>query len=397
MKTASAATAGLLIVQPSTAFGTEANSRLQLGLFGCGQRGPWIANFFRQHTNSKCVAVYDYFADRVEEAGRLLEVGEDRQYVGIDGYREILAADDVDAVAVQSPAYFHPEQTVAALEAGKHVYLAKPIAVDAPGCNAIVEAANKHEKKLSCLTDFQTRNNEVFIQAAKAIHDGAIGTPICGQAFFHAGRLNIKTKPGTDVARLRNWSFDIPLSGDVPVEQSIHMMDVANWYLQDRPEKATGTGGRRVRTDVGDNWDHFVVTYTYPDGAIIDFSATQFLQGFTSLCTRVFGSEGTVDSYYGRNVVVRNKSGAVVDGNTPTIYSSGAINNVKDFYASIMEGKYVNNSEEAANSTLTMILGRMAAYRHGTVTWDEMLAKNEPLDPKLDLPKDGPYTPVEPV
>src|SRR5690606_37046952 len=130
-------------VSPKTAFGSEANSKMELGLIGCGSRGPWIANFFEHHTNTKCTAVHDYFRDKVTAAGERFQIPENRRFVGLDGYKELLET-NVDAVAVLSPAYFHPIQSVAALEAGKHLYLAKPIAVDAPGCQAIVDAAKKH-------------------------------------------------------------------------------------------------------------------------------------------------------------------------------------------------------------------------------------------------------------
>jgi predicted dehydrogenase len=396
LKTSSAAaTAGVMLTTSKIAFGAEANDKLRLGLFGCGSRGPWIANFFEQHTNSKCVAVFDYFRDKVQAAGRRFGVGEDMQFVGLDGYKQLLET-DIDAVAVISPAYFHPEQAVAALEAGKHVYLAKPIAVDVPGCQAVVEAARKHEENLTTLVDFQTRVSEPYIEVAKAIHEGWIGKPVSGQAFFHGSRLNIRTKPGTDVAKLRNWFFDIPLSGDVIVEQSIHMVDVANWFLQGHPEKAFGTGGRKARTDVGDAWDHFNVLYTYPNDVTIDFGATQFLQGYVDLRNRIFGTEGTVDAAYGGDVWAKNRKGGP-NGKTPQIYPGGAIANIKRFHESVITGKPINNTAVSAESTMAAVLGRMAAYEDRTVTWEEMLAKNEKLDPQLDLPADGPETAVERV
>lgn len=396
MKSAATTSVGLLIVQPRIAFGSDANSTLQLGLIGCGNRGPWIANFFEQHTNSKCVAVHDYFKDQVDTAGTRFDIPEGRRYIGLDGYKELLES-GVDAVAVESPAYFHPVQTVAALEAGKHVYLAKPIAVDVPGCTTIIETARKYEDRLSTVVDFQTRKNPQYQKAAAMVHDGIIGEPVCGQAFYHTRRLNIRTKPGTPTAPLRNWFFHIALSGDIIVEQNIHTVDVANWYLQGHPVAATGRGGRRVRTDVGDAWDHYVVTYTYPNDVLIDFSSTQFTTGFDDICTRLFGSNGTVDSHYFGAVSVAAKSRNMPAEKTGNIYADGAITNVKEFVASITEGKYLNNTKESADSTLACILGRMAGHSGGTVTWDEMMATNERLDPELDLPVDGPHQPRVPV
>jgi len=395
LKTAAGA-AGVLLVKPATAFGYAANETLQLGLIGCGGRGPWLANLFHEHSKTKVVALHDYFRDKVRGAGEKLEVGEDKQFVGIDGYREMYAQ-DIDAVAVVSPSYFHPSQAVDALEAGKHVYLAKPIAVDAPGCEAIVAAADKHGATLSAWVDFQTRMSPQYQAAAQAIHEGQIGDIVLGQAYYHTGRLHLQTKPGSDVAKLRNWFFDIALSGDIIVEQNIHTIDVANWFLNAHPVKARGTGGRKVRTDAGDCCDHFVVTYTYPNDALIDFSSSQFLTGFDDICTRVFGSEGTVDAHYFGTVGLEARKHTIAPESTGDIYKNGAIANIKLFHESIAAGKPINNTRQSADSTLAGILGRMAAYEGREVTWEEMMQRAEVLDPKLDLPENGPETPREPV
>ncbi|HOZ48861.1 MAG TPA: Gfo/Idh/MocA family oxidoreductase [Candidatus Hydrogenedentes bacterium] len=384
-----AVSAGLTILPASVARGSAANSKLELGIVGCGGRGPWIGKLFEENSETKVVAVHDYFRDRVTAAGDTFGVAPDRRYVGLDGYKELVAS-SLDAVAVISPPYFHPAQAVTALEAGKHLYLAKPIAVDVPGCMAIVDAAKKVEDKQTALVDFQTRNNEFFRGAAQRVHEGMIGDPVSGQFSYHCGRLGIKTPPGTEAARMRNWVFDKALSGDIIVEQNIHVLDVANWYLQGHPVKAYGTGGRKARTDVGDCWDHFLVTYWYPNDVLIDFSSGQFCEGYSDLCMRLFGSSGTVDSHYGGNVVIRGKSAGWRGGDTKDIYQQGAINNIHDFCASILDGKYLNNTQESANSTMTSILGRIAAYENRVVTWDEMVAANTRLDANLNLPADGP-------
>lgn len=389
LKNLSASAAGLVLVKPASAFGAEANSNLELGIIGCGGRGPWIGQLFEEHTKTKVVALHDYFRDRVQQAAERLAVPPSRCYVGLEGYRELLGS-GVDAVAVESPPYFHPEQTAAAIDAGKHVFLAKPVAVDVPGCRVIIEAAQKAKGRLSLLVDFQTRNDELFRGAAQGVHEGLIGEPVCGQAFYHTGRLGIRMQPGTEVARLRNWVFDKALSGDIIVEQNVHVLDVANWYLQGHPIEAYGTGGRRVRTDVGDAWDHFIVTFVYPKQVLMDFSSTQFTQGFDDICIRVFGSAGTVESHYGGEVTIRNRQGGWKGGATSQIYRQGAVNNIKDFHAGILSGAPLNTGEEGALSTLTSILGRTAAYERRLVTWDEMMAANVKLDPQLNLPPDGP-------
>jgi len=379
---AGAAGAALTVLKPGAARGVDANGKLELGIIGCGGRGIWIGKLFEQHSQTKVVAVADYFQDRVDAAAKQFGVETARCYTGLSGYRRLLES-KLDAVAIETPPYFHPEQAAAAVDAGKHVFLAKPIAVDVPGCQSILECGRKARGRLSLLVDFQTRSNPAFREAARRVHEGAIGRPVCGQCFYQTRRIRIKTEPGTQEARLRNWPFDIALSGDIIVEQNIHVLDVAAWLLDAHPVRAYGTGGRKVRTDVGDCWDHFVVTYWFPGDVIIDFSSSQFLKGFHDMCVRVYGSEGTVDTHYGGEVWIRN--GEKWDGGETTrIFQEGAINNIKDFWASIDTGEYLDNTAESVRSNLTAILGRTAAYEGRLVTWDEMLQGNAKADGKLE-------------
>jgi len=385
---AAAVTTGLTMVSASAVRSAEANSKIQIGLIGCGGRGKWIGDLFQQSANAKVTAVYDYFKDRADAAGEQLKVDANKRFTGIDGYKALLQS-GVDAVAVESPPYFHPEHAVAAIEAGKHVYLAKPIAVDVPGCMAIVNAAKKVQGKLSVLVDFQTRVNEFYMGAAQRIREGMIGKPVSGQVYYIAGRLGKQAEGQTQMARLRNWVFDKALSGDIIVEQNIHVLDVANWFLNGHPVKANGTGGRKARVDVGDCWDHFLVQYYYPDDVLMDFCSAQYTQRYDDLCCRIFGTMGTVDSHYGGNVNILAKTGGYRGGNTGPIYQEGAVTNIKNFCASIANNKYLDNSEESANSNLTAILGRIAAYEGRMVTWNEMMQANTKLDAKLDLPANG--------
>ncbi len=384
---AATAAVGVSIVQPSAVRSASANSQIEIGLIGCGGRGRWIANHFTQN-GYKVTAVYDYFKDRCNAAGDQLQVAADRRYFGLEGYKQLVGS-KLDAVAVESPPYFHPEQAVAALEAGKHVYLAKPIAVDVPGCLAIVEAAQK-ANKLCCLVDFQTRVNEFYLEAAKRVHEGLMGKPISGQVYYIASRLGKQAEGNSPMARLKNWVFDIALSGDIIVEQNVHVLDVANWMLQGHPVKAQGTGGRKCRVDVGDCWDHFMVHYWYPDDVLMDFSSAQYTSRYDDLCCRVFGTNGTLDTHYGGEVWIHCRSGGYRGGSTGNIYTEGAVANIKNFRQALLDGKTLNNAEESANSTLTAILGRTAAYEGRMVTWDEMIKANRKLDAKLDLPANGP-------
>jgi len=379
----SAAASGLLVLKPETVFGTQANSTLELGIIGCGGRGNFVGGLFTEFTTTRVVALADALRQPLEATSQKFKVDPSRLYEGIEGFRQLLAS-RVDAVAIESPPYFHPEQAAAAAEAGKHVFLAKPVAVDAPGCRSILETGEKAKGKVSFLADFQTRAQPVFQEAARRVHAGEIGNPVLAHAFYHAGRLQPKERSGMRAGEvfIRNWVFDKALSGDIIVEQNIHVLDVVNWYLQSRPLKAFGTGGRKARTDVGDCWDHFLVTFWYPNDVKVDFSSAQFTKGFNDLCIRLYGSAGTLDSHYGGAVNItgdRPWKGTVKDDT----FRQGTINNIRNFVESIRAGKPLNNAAESVESNLTAILGRTAAYGERAVSWDEMLQTNQKLEANL--------------
>ena len=380
-----AAAASVLVVKPRSALGAPANSAPQIGIMGCGGRGRFVGRFFPEQTNARVLAAADPFTDRLEYTRRMFKLDKSCLFKGLNGYRELLEQ-DVDAVVVTSPPYFHPEQVAAAVAAKKHVYLAKPAAVDVPGCQSILASSEKAKGKLSFLVDFQTRSEPYFMEAAKRVHEGAIGVPVCGQIFYQTGRLGRQDREGMSPgeARLRNWVFDKVLSGDIIVEQNIHVLDVSNWYLQSHPIKADGTGGRKARTDVGDCWDHFIIIFWYPNDVKIDFSSSQFLEGFHDMCMRVYGTRGTVDSHYGGRVTITGRA-PWQGGDTADIYRAGAVTNVKNFVKSIETGNYLNNAAESVRSNLTSILGRMAAYSEKVVTWDEMIKANEKLEAEIRL------------
>jgi myo-inositol 2-dehydrogenase / D-chiro-inositol 1-dehydrogenase len=162
------------------------------------------------------------------------------------------------------------------------------------------------------------------------------------------------------------------------------VLDVANWLLQAHPVKAHGAGGRKARVDVGDCWDHFVVTYWYPGDVLIDFSSGQFLRGYSDLCARIYGTVGTVDTHYEGNVVITGNN-PYEGGSTKGIFNNGAIRNLKMFEESVRSGNFINNADESSNSTLTAILGRKAAYENRTVTWEEMMTDRTELKASLKL------------
>ena len=167
LKATVATAAGWTIVTPSAVRGSQANSRLEIGVIGCGGRGRFVARLFEQHTNTKVVALHDYFVDRVQKLGDELAVDAGARYTGLDGYKDLVGL-KLDAVAVESPPYFHPEQAIAVLEAGKHLYLAKPIAVDVAGCLAIERAARAAGPSRHVLVDFQTRRDPALPRSGRS-------------------------------------------------------------------------------------------------------------------------------------------------------------------------------------------------------------------------------------
>ena len=362
---------GLLLVSAKTAFSYQANSTPEIGLIGCGSRGTWIADLFLEYTGARIVAAADAFAEPLTKFGDKYKVA--KRYAGVNGYRE-LVQQKLDAVVIETPPYFHPEHAEAAVNAGKHVYSAKPIASDVVGSKQFLAASQAAASKgLSFWVDFQTRNRPVFQEAVARVHRGEIGEPAFGHVYYHARPNVVHPVDGLSApeAELKNWLHSRKLSGDIIVEQNVHVIDVANWYLRSNPVRAWGTSGQRIRK-VGDVSDHFIVTYFYPNDVKVDFSSVQFGTGYSDLCMRLYGSDGTLDAHYGGSVKMTGKTQWIGSEKDDT-FRGGAVQNIKDFVAAVKSGKPINNGAESVKTNLTGILGRMAASRETVVTWDEMM------------------------
>ncbi len=361
------------------------NDKIKLGMIGCGGRGNWLGDLFIEHGGYEIVAGADYFEDKADTFGGKFGVAESKRFTGLSGYKKLLEL-NLDAVVIVSPPYFHPEHAAAAVDAGKHVYQAKPIAVDVPGCDLIAHSGKKASEKKQCfLVDFQTRADPLFIEAVKRVHQGGIGKIAYGQCSYHGDRLSVKAKPGTIEARLRNWVFDKRLSGDIITEQNIHALDVASWIMNTDPVSGTGTGGRKVRTNVGDCWDHFALIVQYPDNVGVTFSSRQFgAHGTPGGIKNVFyGSEGTIETEYGGRVLVRGKS-FYRGGKTSQIYKEGAVRNIVNFYDNISSGKFDNLTvKPSVQSNKITIMGRTAAYENRTVTWKETVNNKDVINAEI--------------
>jgi myo-inositol 2-dehydrogenase/D-chiro-inositol 1-dehydrogenase len=394
LKNAGGAAVALSIVKPELVRGTSANSKVDLGVIGCGGRGTWIANLFQKHGGYNIVAAADYFPDRVSAFGGKLGVPEARRFTGLSAYRRLLD-EKVDAVAIESPPFFHPVHAAAAVAAGRHVYLAKPVAVDVPGCRTIEESAAKATANRQCfLVDFQTRANEFFIEALQRVHAGALGRFAFGEATYHAddpfGEQAQYARSNDAESRLRAWGLSRELSGDIITEQNIHTVDVASWIMGKPPVCAYGTGGRKFR-NVGTCYDTFSIVFKYADNVGVTFSSRQFNGQGTrpeGIRNRMFGSEGVLETEYGGQVLIRGKQ-FYRGGETPTIYEQGAVSNIAAFHEAIQREDYGNQTvAESVRSNLLTILGRTAAYTGSVVTWDELQRSDERLTPDLTGLKD---------
>ncbi len=378
---ATAAAAGLLVVEPRQVAAAEANSKITLGLIGCGGRGNWIANLFQQHGGYQFVATADYFPERAKAAAQRLGVAEKHAFSGLSGYKRLLDARP-DAIVIISPPFFHPEQAMAGVDAGCHVYCAKPIAVDVPGCQTIADAGRKGtEKNRAVLIDFQTRTSEFYQEAVRRVHAGDIGNVVSGEAVYYGGQLGGSYDPNDPESKIRAWVLDRILSGDTITEQFIHALDVAAWIVDAAPVKAYGACGKNGRKDAGTCNDHFNVIYSFPKDVLLSFTGTQFGTGALSdIGCRMFGSQGAIDThYFGIAHIVGQKS--YKGGKHGNLYTDGAVSNIAAFHAAIGKGDFSNATvATSVRSNLTTILGRTAAYKKAEVTWDEMIKSGEKLE-----------------
>jgi predicted dehydrogenase len=192
--------------------------------------------------------------------------------------------------------------------------------------------------------------------------------------------------PANPVNRLRAWGLDRILSGDIITEQNIHTIDVMSWIMNQPPLRAFGNGGRTVRTDAGDIWDHFVVIFEYPDNIAFSFSSRQFNGHGTipeGIRNRMFGSQGVLETEYGGAVLIRGEN-FYRGGVTVDIYEQGTVRNIQTFHKNITTGDFTNPTvEHSVRSNLVTILGRTAAYQGRAVNWEEVVKSNQKLEANL--------------
>lgn len=391
---AAGAIPGFAIGRPRGGRGDE----LRVGVIGCGGRGTGAAvDALGADPGVRIVAMADVFADRLagslgalqgHDEGALkerLDVPESRQFTGFDGYRELLEGVEVDYVILATPPHFRPIHFEAAVKAGRHVFMEKPVAVDPAGVRRVLAAAQRaDELALSVVTGTQRRHEDCYLAAMDRIGDGAIGEVVSARAYWNQGALwhHARKPEYSDMEwQLRNWLYFTWLSGDHICEQHIHNLDVINWVMGGPPAKAMGMGGREVRTgpEFGHIFDHFAVEYEYPSGAHLISMARQIPGCADRVMEIVHGTEGQLHSGHGWAEIRRRGERWKAPADRRSPYLQEHI----DLVASIKgQRPRLSEARVTAESTLTAIMGRMSAYTGKEVTWEQAMNSKLDLSPE---------------
>lgn len=371
--------------------GSVANT-LKVGLIGCGGRGTGAAaQALAADPDVELTAMGDVFSDHLEasyaaimeEQPRKVKVEKSKKFVGFDAYKRVIES-GVDVVILATPPAFRPEHLMAAVNAGKHVFCEKPVAVDAPGVRKVLEAAKKaKEKNLSLVSGFTFRYSEPKRAFFGRVLDGSIGEIKTVSSTRNGGELWYKPREAgwTDMEyQMRNWYYQNWLSGDYIVEMIVHSLDMMSWAMGDKmPIKATGTGGRQARVDpkFGNIYDHFAIEYEYENGAR-GFSFSRQQQGCSNRNTvEVYGTEGNGFVNAGRDVRLTGKTNWKYEGEVNDPYQTQH----NELFASIRKSRPMSDGQMMANSTMLAILSRMVGYSGQTITWEEAMNSNQTLGP----------------
>ncbi len=387
VKTSAAAAAGLALM-PSGNFAYAAGSdTLRYGLVGCGGRGTGAAvNAVEAAEGVVLVAMGDLFEDRLddskqklkEQLGDAYQVPAEQEFVGWDNFRQVVDS-DVDVVIFATPPVFRPIHVPYAIEKGRHVFMEKPIAVDPVGARIFLDLADEVDRKgLSVVAGTQRRHERQYLETMRRIHDGAIGEIVAGQVYWNQGALwHVDRKPGwSDMEHhLRNWLYYTHLSGDHVVEQHIHNIDVANWALNGHPVRAVGVGGRQERVSpiYGYIYDHFAIDFEYPNGARVLSMCRQQEDTAAYVGEHLQGTKGTSNAASW----IRGENPFRFDGDNPNPY----MQEHRDLIAAIRSGEPINEMRRMAETNLTALMAREAAYTGQEVTWDDILNSTQNLTP----------------
>jgi len=365
---------------------------LKAGLIGCGDRGTGAAvNFLKAGPNLKVVALGDVLKDRIDKCRADLvaksnnPVSDDHCFVGFDAYKKVLET-DVDLVLCATPPHFRPLHFDAAVEAKKHCFLEKPVAVDAPGVRSVLATGQKASAYNLCVvTGTQRRHDRAYQETYNRVSHGAIGQIVGACARWNQSQLWYapKKKGWSDMeAMIRDWVNWRWLSGDHICEQHVHNLDTVLWFTGMNPTKVTGCGGRAQRV-TGDQYDHFVLQFSYPNGGILESMCRQIDGCTNDVSEYVVGTEGYTNC---KNTIFDLKNQVVwkyqEEGQEPgkTKFNPYDQEHV-DLVTAIRTNQPINEAEHVAHATLTAVMGRTAAYTGKEVTWEEIMDSQERLGP----------------
>jgi myo-inositol 2-dehydrogenase/D-chiro-inositol 1-dehydrogenase len=392
VQTTAAAAAAIALPGGVRAAGSDV---IRVGVVGCGGRGTGAASdCMRGAEGVEIVALGDLVPDRLKQCREQLakrisqeptlaakyKVTDDRCFTGFDAYQRVIAS-DIDYVILATPPAFRPTHLAAAVAAGKHIFTEKPVAVDPAGIRSVLATYDvARQKGLGIGAGTQRRHQAEYLATIERLHNGAIGDVLSGQVFWNQGGLWSREKrpDWTDMEwQIRNWLYFTWLSGDHIVEQHVHNIDVANWVLGAHPVKATGVGGRQWRTQpvYGHIYDHFAIDFEYPSGARV-----------LSMCRQIDGTRGNVSEHFLGTKGASNAAGVIAGANAwnwekPEREVSPYVQEHTDLIASIRAGRPINELKQVAESTLSAIMGREAAYTGQEIVWDELLNAQQDLTP----------------
>ena len=387
LASSSAAALAFSIVKPRAVRGTQANSRIEVGCIGLGGRGRMIAGMIQNHGGYQITAVADYFPHVARAAGDTHNVPANRQYSGLSGYQKMIN-DGVDAVFLETPPYCFPDHVEAAVRAGCHVYMAKPVACDVPGCQKVLKMSRQAQVKQKVfLVDFQTRTDPYFIEGIKRVHNGLIGPIGMISSEYNDESFADPAFTANVESRLQNlvWVNDVDLGGSYLVNAGIHAIDVALWIANDVPVSAMGGSSTTRRNPHGDSHDAYSLTYEFPGGLILNHRGEHLknFHEFRSDCLAQ-GADGYLETGYTSRVRSLANSGGYRGGPVENLYARGAERNIDTFHKSVINGQHDNPTvEPSVDAALATILGREAAARRTRLTWDELLKENKRVEPDL--------------
>lgn len=410
-----AAMGGLMIVKPETAFSYAANSRVRWGLLGCGRRGTAVATSFARNAGVEIVALADIFPDQIATAKQhfdavntslnLPAIDDRRLFRGHEAAQAIAACKEVDAVQISTPPFFHVDHLDLVTAAGKHAYCEKPVGVDIPQTRRALEIGRREDGKVSMAVGFQIRSAPPFVELVRRIHEGQIGRIAQIAAYYNAPSAVLvdRGKPSSDEYRLRNWLLYRNLSGDILLEQNIHVIDVCNWVMGDHPIAAFARSSRKVVRNPGNTSDNYEVIFTYPGDVALSFSSTQFNKNhFFDVSERFFGTEGLADAPYSGPLQIRGTHPWAWSASTVTPTGQFAANGAftdnlaeadamkdRDFVQSIVSGKLQNQIAAGVQTARTCIMARKSAETGRTVSWQEIEADSEAYSLGMDLAQFG--------